>query len=377
MTWRKHAVGTGIFLVVVVLGLWQSALRPLWTDEVFSQANVESVGLKKILLGRFGEGANSPVFYLVQMALTKAVGYRMPERARRTMLLADSRSMILLRAPAVLFVAATATVLFYYFAAHFGMIWGVLSALALLFSPELWVHMAEARPYALWCLLAVIQVLVALSLYSRGRARPGHFLLVNVLLAFVMPISILQIVFLGGVLWVFGRQRSLLMASAVIVPVAIAFYYRSVAMPMHFSFIPDAALILNNVPLDRILFLVFAFGLLFLQSSLDKNRLGMGGDMRVPVAGLSVSLAMTALLLSYVFVAPQKGVPFGITSRYFFFLVPFSVVIYIFVARELWQKAIKDGWARFNVVMLFILTGAIAFLNMAHVVFRLLQRGYL
>ena len=349
-----------LFLAVYLCGYFLAADKPLWLDEHYSLTrSIIPVPYSQIFQGRLEwEGNNSPFFYASQKLLCGLISYDpavlVPFTVPGGMVFYDDPvSNADLRLIAIFFMALAPAVLFYYFSRRYSWAWGSFAALLCMSSWLFWWYGLEARPYIHVLALTAIQGVIFLEIF-RLKVPDGRlwawFGAVNILLAFTVTTSVLQVLVMGAVCAaLFRRALSLRNAFFVfILPAAITLYYYAIGLKLKGKFwfmIPLYKYYLANVPWDVLLimgaFFVYA-GLSWVMA--EKGRCWLGREeirRAAPAAFLMIALSLAYfILLAFLKTADalpsEGGSPFA--HRYLISLVPLGALAVTVFSRTVFER---------------------------------------
>lgn len=338
----KHAViALILFLLCLQVGYRLNERHPLENDEIYSQQqSIQPIPYTAMLAGHIPEGNNSPLFYIMQkFTLGK---FALTQRWENEKDICNGPAQSRLRLMPILCMSLGLSLIFWFFARHWGL-WMGLAAFALaLTSPLVWTYWATARPYALWILLTTVQLLLLINFFRSPPQKRRHVKAlgaVHVLLALTTMFGAAQAVIAA----ILGRGKLWLTAIA---PIFIGLWYFYWAPRYPFRVPHDAAaLIFDNLSLERIIFLIAA-------------AIAIGAlcrwDLRLHSNSAIFLLAFTCILLAapVVVIAWYKhlNVPgllgFELSSRYFAFLTPLSSIGVMWIWLTLWERCGQWLWAR-------------------------------
>lgn len=359
-----------LFCLFFSIGLSLAAHKPLWNDELHTQFNsVQKQHFAQvILLGAALEGNNAPLYYVLQKWVNCVPGVKVSAEAYADEVWADPKAQLVLRVDAIVFMSLALCGIFYFFSSEFSIWAGIYALLCALASPMVWLYWAEARPYPLVFLLTVVQGAILIKLWRRTtRAEHlwGWLAGMNMLLVLTSYLSIIQVFAATVVLFVCGLRSLRKMAWLFLLPLVIALCYRYIGTKLGYSLDFQWRYLLDNIPLDRIVF--FLTALVFLYPPLSSGSGGGKDDADKGVVGpylgfVIIVVACMAALLAIV--SLQKNpVPVSLHSRFFISLAPIGIMFQAALAWALFYRYSK------NIVMLLylssvgILLGVIAFFN--------------
>lgn len=385
---QLHAAKIG-FIVIFILGLgigtWLSLNKPLWNDEIYTQERaIDKLSYKEILLVKFVEGNNSPIFYLMQKAVSDIAGFQLPMKWTGEWYLSDARSQVIMRIAPNVFMSLTVALVFYFFARYYSAGLGFYALLVTLSSVMVWTYWAEARPYALWIFLTTAQSLIFLRLMQTEGFPTRYFrglTAVHLLLSFSVVLSMGQMGIMSAVIFLV-KDRSLLAQRQwgsllrrygvlTVLPVTICcFYY--FCMPSNifrYCIINPVGLILAHIPLERI----WIFGLYILSlilcfypfqndpayKSLLKKTLHPNPNRDLCISGLSYLMMFLGMILFAVFILvycksrehPEQQT-ISLSDRYFMFLTPMEIIATIIFSCSMFQFFQKKKGILINVILI-------------------------
>ncbi len=375
-----------IYCLVLSLALWVGCFtaglelshrRPLWNDELYTHVNViAKASYSEILAGRIFEGNNSPLFYLTQKAVCDILGYKLNRTWDGKWLMYDDYAQVILRLAPNVFMSTAITLLFFLIAYSYSLALGIFALAVMLALPATWFYWAEGRPYELWLLLTVIQVIFFLKTidgYDRKSWAWIGLTVTHILLSFTLVLGAVQAVQASLTLWLFHKRRLPRYFGLAVVPVAIAFFYYERSPKFKFWFDEGPVqLILHNVPLEYwILLVIFAALLLFFKISPKMKNISKDRDACYFIFAIAMSMVAAALLMHLKWKAiPQGEGGFAVSYRYFLFLVPLSAIAVTLAVKNLWQWFKNDPLMRLNIG---ILVGGLLLLRAAKTYILILQ----
>lgn len=314
-----------IFVACLWFGFSIASHRILWNDERWTLTNsVLNISYTDIFAGHIQEGSNSPLFYALQKLQCSIFGYQPP---------ADwpwegkhLYSQIFLRAQSVAAIALAIALLFYYFARHYSWVTGIYAAIVALSSFMIWDHWAEARPYALWFLLTITQMLLLTSILKvkeKAQALWMQLSIVHVLLALTSSISMVQIIASSAVLWLFSTRQWRLYLGMALIPLSICLFYYTNAPRYDFIFTDGPLVLFNaNIPRDRFLILLF-FALVYVWDHFKKKEALSTEGKFFTFVGLTIVL-FALVMIKLKATAATSG--FQVSNRYFMPLTSVGIV---------------------------------------------------
>ncbi len=335
-----------VFLACTGIGFCLAQKNPLENDEIYSQkSSLQNLGFVDILKGKIDEGNNSPLFYLLQKSFFKFKGFWLEESFQVEQDICNPDAQTIMRTLPVLFMSAAVALIFYFFAARFGLGAGMLALALTLTSPMIWLYWAQARPYGLWVLLGCAQLLLLIDVVglSRTSARSWAWLaLVHVLLCLTTSFGMVQVVIAMVFVWRMVPRQDLVWLLAVPMALGLFYFMHAPRYPFHVTSPTD--LIYDNFPLDRLLLLAAA-------ACGVKNHLKL-----LRIAGALLLVAAT-IIAYYLTIKGAAG--FELSSRYFIFLTPPAIILVLFFWWEFWRRYARQWWPR--VYLLEVLAAVLVF----------------
>jgi hypothetical protein len=352
----------GLFVILVLMGMSLAQTKPLWVDEVYSQTSIEKLSYPQIFLGQMPEGNSSPLFYTIQKVITNLAGYHLPAADYQTQIW-DKKTMWILRLGPVVSLALAMVFMFYFFSRRYGFWLGLYGLLTVLFSYNVWLYWAEARPYALWFSLTIAQSLIFLKILEQKPTDKKIWrwlIAVHVLLALTVIFSLAQIVIVSFLLWAFKERDWKKHLGLMLIPSALCVPYYFTASKAKFFF-PKSflQLILPCFPKEWFGLLGVYVFLLIICAFLKKQRKlsNQNDPMQLLTVGYlafcSLIFLATAIVLA-TFKAnaiTQEQGGFEISHRYFIYLTPIGSVLMTLIAAHLITASRKYPWLSFNIKM--------------------------
>lgn len=342
-----------LFVLLFALGLLLSQLKPLWNDELYTQVySVEKMSYAQILLGHVPEGNNSPLFYLLQKAVCDVTHFQLPFTWQGQWSIGQPQAQGILRLMPNLFMSLALAVLFYAVAVQYSWLAGGYAFLTALASSAVWMYWAEARPYALWFALTMLQILcfVRFICHPQSRRLMWWFLIgIHILLSITAVFGAVAVFIVSLLLFMFYEKKLTCYVLMLFLPLALGLFYFFNAPHYVFRLPVDTALLIfDHVPIERLVFMTLcAMGLIGLgcvantrESTAPVVHLAMMVMLFLgAAAGIMVCLAMTVD-------SNWKG--FVVPSRYFIFLTPIGIVATVVFFFELMNKIKNRRWLMIN-----------------------------
>lgn len=345
-----------IFIILLIIGFWLAAKKPLWNDEAYSQyRSVQGVSYAQILMGGVPEGNVCPLFYVIQKVVTDVSGYALPDPWDGRVV-TDVKAQWIYRVAPNACMALAMTLIFYFFARHYSWCWGVYALMLSLSSFMVWAYWVEARPYALWFLLTVLQLMALIKLLSKNNFRGWYGLLClsHVLLSLTVFFSIIQITIIMFLWWLAGNRRRASYLFAFVLPLTVGLFYY--ARAPHYAFVLDQSLwglITLNLSSD-ILYIAVAYVFFAGYGYFKKWQSPLEGPIFFLLLVL-MGLAGVALIMVMSMGQPAGVQGFSITARYLVYLTPVGIIGAVVLLKQM-RDAVRHDWF-FSSMMAIVLTG--------------------
>ncbi|OGX07529.1 MAG: hypothetical protein A2Z88_03160 [Omnitrophica WOR_2 bacterium GWA2_47_8] len=332
-------IAIGVFLSLLVLGFSLARNKPLWNDEVFTQtATIDQISYADLITEgpAAGESNACPLFYAIQKIISDIGRYKTPtDWVNNNWDARDVHSQIFLRIQPVVFMALAIAVMFYYFSRQYSLWAGLYSLAASLSSYMFWLYWAEARPYALWVFLTVLQSVLFLEIIRQKKADPQKWrwlTLIHILLALTTILSLGQIVIVSFLLWLYKEKAFKAYIFLTVLPTCVTLFYSLKVGSRGFYVDGDwSDFIIPCVPWDR-LSVIALYGLLLVALAfLGKSRIlslkeniHSDGKAFFVYAVLIILSGLVLLGLFQIREVPGQGNPISI--RYFIYLTPVTIM---------------------------------------------------
>ena len=327
-----------VFISAMLMGFWIALHKPLWNDEIFSLvSSIHGKSYVELVLGRAGEGNNSPLFYVLQKSLLQALHYQVPAPwLQGHWGGGDWPSQWIVRILPITCMSLSIALIFYLFARQYSLWVGAYSLIVYATSYMLWVYWAESRPYALIILLTTIQVYLLIGFFQGKINWAKHWWLLavaHVLLSFTFVLSLGQIAAASLITWGMGQRKWSQYICLMLIPMGLCLFYYSLAPKYAFWFdLTPEQLIRDNFSREMF-YVLFMMTACVLWDWL-KDRLPFGKKVAsAALAGIrpwiffTYATLVTTVIILLIFQAqasPQhEGFP--VTSRYFIYLTPIGV----------------------------------------------------
>ncbi len=350
-------LSVGIWLVCLFAGHELSQRRPLWNDELYTQQRtIEAFSYMDIIKGKINEGNNGPLFYLLQKAWVDVTKSRLSREWKSEWFVRDRQAQINLRVISNVSMSTAVAVLFYWTAVSASLFWGFVALLVLFGVPSVWFYWVEARPYALWILLTVVQSIFFMKCVcgiKEDETKDSRWLmLTHGLLSLTIAFGAVQSVVAAACLWLAGRGRWGRVFGLLIVPCAIAAFYFKQSPQFKYWFKDGPVLLmLQNVPLEYVILFVLCLAAgYYLKSKAAGSQESLARGY-LPFAVLM--LLSACFVLGYLKMKAHSGTEgFAISGRYFLFLIPVVTLALVFMIRDVWQRLNHDALLRLNVIVI-------------------------
>lgn len=316
-----------LFFVFLWIGFGLARTKFLWTDEIYTQlSSIDRKSYGEIWSGKLQEGNNNPLFYASQKFTVDLFKYKGLPKWTGHPKIFDSKSQIILRINAVIFMSILLSFVFYYFSTRHNLWAGGLALLVFLTSGPIWAYWAEARPYCLWMALATVQFLSFRELFidnSPDKKWKATLVVSNILMALTILFGIFQ-VFITSLLLAI-RKKSIKEFFVLSGPPAFLVFLYYWGAPRYLFFF-------NKSPIELIFSLIspvyfILFGIYFLVVHFGAKPRPKEAGWGWPLFLMSaIAAALVGLLL--VINKPSEA-SFAISSRYFLFLIPVYLIVTI------------------------------------------------
>ena len=352
-------LSTFILLGIFATGISQVVARPLNSDEVYTKNYVHKFALINCILGDPLDDANHfPLSHMVEKGyevILDSLGfhwsYVQPAYYENTLW------QILLRIPSVLFISIAVAFSFYFYSRNFSPAIGFLNFVASISSAPLWIHMAEARYYALWYLLTTLHIAFVLLIANKKPKREDSLwdilIVIQFLLSLCVVFSILNIIATVVVFACF-RLISKKFLACTTTQLGFWFYYYSVSPKRLWFFAPHGPplkLFLAHFPYER-LFVVFLF-LFFIVFSYGNIRRKL--EEQLPLfffCLISFLLTILEMIKLHTLRTEVAGAGSEVANRYFFNLTALSVVAMSCFSFIIIKSVYNKPWLRFIIILI-------------------------
>lgn len=307
-----------------------------------------------MMLGKIPEKGNAPLFYLIQKGVCQLSGYKFPFTMDGEWEVADPRSQIILRFSSNIFMSLAVVLIFYYFLRFYSLGAGIYSLFFSLSSYMVWAYWVEARPYSLWFLLTTIQALSFLHIIRQKKMEEKHWLklsLIHWVLAFAAVASLMQILIVSFLIWIFKKerkwQRYLVLA---ILPTVICIFYNTQSPQFKFWYTKSwMDLVYAAFSLPR-MFMIGLLGCFVIYKNHERLE-------NKSFLTLTTLMVLSGLALLVFFKIANTGGPqgFEISSRYFIYLTPLSIIAATIFVAQLFQTFSKNKFALAAIVVIVAL----------------------
>jgi hypothetical protein len=352
---KKFIAGTLVFCFLFSIGILLARHKPLWTDELFGQqATVQRTSWPDIILGQTPEINKFPLFFMLQKGFLQLFHFQLGFVWDGSSLVVDPQAQVVLRVlPDILMsLAMTAIVLFFGFRS--GYVGAIVAALICWSMPMVWLYWVEARPYALWFMLTVIQALLFISTASQKEinAPKVPFLLVNLGLCLTAPLGVIQTIVGQGLLWWAGARRGKFHIISGLGPLFLGAYYMMAQEKIGmYLFVPWQQIFLRNFSFEEMVFLGMFIILLLLSWRVEAlHKYFLFGRIFLPFC-----LAFIAIAVAGLFYVVWKSNPQSppVAERHFIFLTPIGIIMTVAIFTDWWLAAASRWWLRLGLVIIF------------------------
>ena len=316
-----------------------------------------------ILFKHLEEGNNCPIFYIVQKAIGDLTHYKFPGPWKGEWQVKDMRSQIIMRIQANIFSALTIALIFYFFARYYSLAAGAYALLVTLSSFMIWAYWVDARPYSIWVFLTTVQCLLVLCIIGEkdDERRNWRWLMItHLFLSFTVIMSIVQVVVVSVVLWLFKDRNWKRYIGLTIIPSLISIFYYSRAIKFQFSF-PNTPiqLIGASIPKDRVLILVLYAVFLGGYYLYEKNKTPRIKDKLHKEGTAFLVLTMLMLLSAIVVIIRCKmslvhgRIGFPVSNRHVIYLTPIGIIAVTLFSIHFYRTFADHKWARILMILAF------------------------
>ncbi len=354
-----------LFFILLFTGFQLAKNKPLWNDEIYSQTGpVQGQSYGDMFLGKISEGSNAPLFYVIQKTLCLLAKYKL-SIAGTSWFIVDQKSQIILRVFPNFYMALAITFIFYFFSRHYSVWAGFYALLVSFSSPMIWRYWVEARPYSLWILLTIVQILLFLVMLKDKQKSQNLWkwlMITHILMAFTVVFSLAQMVIISILLWYFGKEKKRLSPPkayfvVTIISIVICLFYYAQAPKYNFWFDqknPPVKLLTDCFPIEYIWMCgvyLFFYGFTYFFNKEKRKSLEEGKYC----LSLLILTGLAALALLSVFIIKAVEYPngFAVVSRYFLFLTPVVIIGSSLFSVELFKQFKGNRWISVNLVILF------------------------
>lgn len=347
--WRIAGVSLLIFMVLCYCWLSKARQHPMENDELYSQtSSIAQRSYLDMLTGKIEEGNNTPLFYALQKMVEQISQYQTPQEWTKGQWgFRHQESNVILRIVPVVCMAAGVSLIFYYFAMHGHILLGIYALLVSLTSYMVFTYGAQARPYALWFTLTVIQIVLLLRVIAVKPKDQGRYMwglvAVHVLLSLTVIFSIIQNTAVCLILWVWGHKRLRDHVLLGGIPTAIVMFYYTHSPKYHFWFAEGFDKLLGaSLPLDRLGLILLALCVWALAqapwfkkwfTAVPKAQVNILGAALI--FGAIIYAGCIAVLYKFKMDAYPYMEGFQVSNRYFMVLAPAGIFLNTFAAHYL------------------------------------------
>lgn len=346
-------VATALFAGLFLLGIFLSAHKPLWSDEILTAKHtIPDASYFTIAQGNIsGEANNFPLYYVIQKTVMSASHYTLKPEWQGEHFLFDKKGQIILRIPSNFFIALALSLMVFFFIKRKDTFSAIVSFLLTISSYITWAYWPEARPYALWFGLSIIHGLLLFDIFEEKKINTFSMLIItHWLLALTSVVSFAQIALANILIFTFINRdfKKLILLST---PLPIIFFYLSTGMSVtpQIDITGPASLLSVVAPFEWLT--VILIGIIFL--AFHKNLITKQILLFTTFFFGMLFLAMGIILIA---VNRHNTSPFEpvLYYRHLIFLTPYTIFLTTHILKQLWDYYQHRPWARIN-VGLFIL----------------------
>ena len=337
-----------LFMVLLRVGVTLAELKPLWNDELYSQVfGIEKLSYGQILAGAIPEGNNCPLFYVLQKVVCDVTGYHFPQVWKGEWNVSEPNGQFILRLMPNLFMSLAVAAIFYFFSVGYSPWAGIYAFFTAMSSVMVWVYWVEARPYALWFFLTVLQCLFYLQFSRQKIKNEQHWVwlgITNLLLSLAVVFGVVQVLIVSILLYMFHEKELTKYFFSAILPLGIGSFYYFHSPKYNFILPRDwASLIFDNVPLEWLL-IVSGFGVAAALGFFSGQKEKAGVNFGIFTGATLTAVLALIGILGFKYNPHHES--FEISSRYFVFLAAvgtvgvslFSIVLFRHFAQSRWMK---------------------------------------
>ena len=371
-----------IFLILFYLGVQLSLRKVLWTDELYTHTfNVEPLSYKEIIKGSVKEGCNSPLFYLTQKMFLSVVQYHFPFKWNADGNIYHQPSQMLLRTLPNICMSLSLSLIIRFFLVHYSWPAAILSLITSLSSYMVLAYWAEARPYALWFLLSVLQLLLFLRIVSSQKNKDWLYLAsIHFLLSLTIFLSIVQVIIVSVLLY-FRKDLNKTLSRFVLLAVGplliYGYYFWQASLNgglYHYKIVNPLLRLFEAFAFDHFL-LLFVLGLIYfgcthLLKFKTRNFSRSGINFLFYSAFLLFFSFVLFVVLKFQEISSGNVPGFELNSRYLLFLTPLEIMAtvlgVVFVFRFLKENEVGGLWLGQFVCMIsffYVIHAIIVFKN--------------
>jgi hypothetical protein len=291
---------------------------------------------------------------LIQKGVCDLTRYQFQGAWKGEWFLHDEHAQVLLRGVSNVCMSTAIAVLFFALSYLYSIGLAILALVFMLAVPSVWFYWVEARPYALWLLLTVIQSIFFIKAAQSIRKGGRDWLwlcLSHVMLSLTIAFGAVQAIVASIALWLLNERRWGRYLGLTIIPAAIGFFYYQHSPKFKYWFQNGPLrLILDNVPAEYWMLLVLCLAAVYFLSPSKDSKPSPSRSPYALFAVLMIAAAWAVLgVLKYKANLGTEG--FAISSRYFLFLIPVVSMVLAFIVRDLWRRFKNDSLIRLNILI--------------------------
>ncbi len=362
---KKNIFYTIAFIILLSNGFYLSSQKPLWSDEILSQTLTINQSYSDLLLKKNPQEGNvSPLFYILQKSFCDLFGFRTPTPwLNGHWEYRDMAANIFLRILPVVWMSLSFLLFLIYFSKRFNLWVGIFSLSLALSSSMLWSYWAEARPYGLWILLTVCQMIIFCELFQKQPFQLKKWVLlslVHLALSLTCALSFVQISVIYFLLFL-KERRWIQCIFLLLLPLCFIYFYKPISSFNNVLVIaPVNELIFNTIPKEKLWVLCLYPLMLTLVLLYKRFSETYGPESETFKKCLPLFTAIYLMILSVVlFLAYLKSHSTGssqmILSRHVIFLVPLGVFGISYLVGTLWETVKQPWWLNLFIFILITL----------------------
>jgi hypothetical protein len=338
-----------LFVILLFAGYLLSQRKAIWNDEYFTQqVSVDNVSYSDIMTGQFADGNRCPLFYIFQNIVSDMFAFKLPlVNFKGSHLLLDQRSQIITRIPSNIYMSLALAGMFYFFLRFFSLSAACYALLVAFISPMVWLYWVEARPYSLWFLLTMAQLLLYCSTILSPKIKINKpIYLTHFLLVLTTPGGIFQVLIISLMLFLKKRLKAYQLILATLIPTIIfLIYYFLVPIFRIKTFFFFTILFEAVMPEHLLVYLIYAIAAWVLR---EKRKESSSNTFFLPIFLLFL-LSGLFVLITHLY---TRNFQFGLFNRYLVYLAPADILMFTLAGIDLWRWSKKNIWVCTNLSIL-------------------------